>query len=250
MANTTTLDETLLSSLDGTEYVRLATPGANWKATSQEIADLAFTGAVTLSDLIAADGVLPAVCGGTGGQSGNIVTTSAPLINLVQTWNDGSNTFSAGIINITNTASTGPSYLFQWQLNGSDVFRIWDNGYVEASSGYMQKGVLTGLDFTDSSRLTFLFQGYEQGGCAGGTTGFWTKNIIKFDTSGLGQGTLNWVSDVAIARNAAGVIEVNNGNQIANGGSMATLLFKPPTADPHIVGVLWNNSGTPAISAG
>lgn len=30
----------------------------------------------------------------------------------------------------------------------------------------------------------------------------------------------------------------------------ATLVFIPPTADPHVVGALWNNAGTLTISAG
>ena len=35
MPNLTTLQEALRSPVDGTEYVRLATPGANWKAQLQ-----------------------------------------------------------------------------------------------------------------------------------------------------------------------------------------------------------------------
>jgi hypothetical protein len=31
---------------------------------------------------------------------------------------------------------------------------------------------------------------------------------------------------------------------------MKPVIIKPPTSDPHVVGALWNNSGTPAISAG
>src|SRR5262245_34215917 len=38
-ANLTTLQETTKSPIDGTEYVRLATTGANWKATLQNIVD-------------------------------------------------------------------------------------------------------------------------------------------------------------------------------------------------------------------
>jgi hypothetical protein len=44
MGDTTTLNETLRSPLDGTEFVRLATPGANWKATVASI--LALHGSV------------------------------------------------------------------------------------------------------------------------------------------------------------------------------------------------------------
>lgn len=37
MGNTTTLNETLRSPIDGTEYVRLATPGANWRGQLSSI---------------------------------------------------------------------------------------------------------------------------------------------------------------------------------------------------------------------
>jgi hypothetical protein len=33
-------------------------------------------------------------------------------------------------------------------------------------------------------------------------------------------------------------------------GFYPALLFVPPTADPHIVGAVWNNAGVLAISAG
>ncbi len=47
MPNTTTLNETLRSPIDGTEYVRLATPGANWKAQLSSIAPTIATSNVT-----------------------------------------------------------------------------------------------------------------------------------------------------------------------------------------------------------
>ena len=47
MADTTTLNETLRSPIDGTEYVRLATPGANWKAQLSSLARTKLTADVT-----------------------------------------------------------------------------------------------------------------------------------------------------------------------------------------------------------
>lgn len=47
MGNTTTLNETLRSPIDGTEYIRLATPGANWKAKLSSIARVKLTANTT-----------------------------------------------------------------------------------------------------------------------------------------------------------------------------------------------------------
>lgn len=38
MVDTTTLNENLRSPIDGSEFIRIATPGANWKITIAQLA--------------------------------------------------------------------------------------------------------------------------------------------------------------------------------------------------------------------
>jgi len=55
---------------------------------------------------------------------GKTVTTSAPVINLSQTWNNAATTFTGLKLNVTNTASAAASNLLDLQVNGTTTMRV------------------------------------------------------------------------------------------------------------------------------
>lgn len=56
--------------------------------------------------------------------SGLTVTTSTPMLNLSQTWNNAAITFTGISANITKTAAGASSKIMDLQLNGSSVFTV------------------------------------------------------------------------------------------------------------------------------
>ncbi len=56
--------------------------------------------------------------------TGATVTTSQPLLNLTQTWNNVATTFTGLKLNVTDTASVDNSFLLDLQKNGSTVFTV------------------------------------------------------------------------------------------------------------------------------
>jgi hypothetical protein len=55
---------------------------------------------------------------------GNTVTASTPMIDLAQTWNDGSVTFDAITADITDTASASDSNLLNLKAGGTSKFKV------------------------------------------------------------------------------------------------------------------------------
>lgn len=59
---------------------------------------------------------------------GATLTTSAPALNITQTWNASGVTFTGSLINITDTASANGSKLLDVQLGGTTYFKVVKNG--------------------------------------------------------------------------------------------------------------------------
>jgi hypothetical protein len=59
---------------------------------------------------------------------GGTVTTSQPLINATQLWNNSGTTFTGLKLNITNTASASASLLADWQVGGASMFKVDKSG--------------------------------------------------------------------------------------------------------------------------
>ena len=69
---------------------------------------------------------------------GKTVTTSAPVINLSQTWNSAGTTFTGLKLNVTDTASASGSNLLDLQVGGSNVLRVYptfSNGVTNIGRG-------------------------------------------------------------------------------------------------------------------
>ena len=153
---------------------------------------------------------------------GGTVTTSAPLIDASQTWNAAGVTFTGWKLNITNTASASGSKLVDWQVGGASVQYIDKNGAtfflggsVSApainisgggiTSGFWNRGAYD-IGLSHNGKLTHRFANTvircydsnqnQQLSIDG------QQSLILFGTS----------EDAGVARNAAGVVEVNSGS--------------------------------------
>lgn len=197
MADTKTSAESDASTLDGTELVRIVQSGANAKATTQDIADLAFTGSEvgSLTAASALDGT-ELFYGVQGGADRKVTGTQLKALTL-----GTANTFTED-----QTIESGNKLVIK--TAAFDQLEIGGNA--------------TGTISHTTNALGVHY--YLSGDNAGdGTSGAWF---------GMGaQGFITWQStnrvdagskDVGIARNAAGVLEVNTGTP----GTLAAVKVK------------------------
>ena len=193
MADTKISALTAASALAGTEVLPTVQGGATVKATVQQIVTAA-TGAT--------------------GMPGATVTASTPVINLSQTWNNSGVTFTADLVNVTDTASASASLLLDRQVAGVSKFNVQKNGQIFVVSGSAAAptigqgsgGTATGIYWPAAGYVTFAYGGSLFFGMDNGGNGLTLYNgkKLNFDP-GTGSG------DTGVARNAAGVLEVNNG---------------------------------------
>jgi hypothetical protein len=66
---------------------------------------------------------------------GKTVTTDAPILNLSQTWNSATTTFTGLKLNATDTASAGNSKLLDLQVNGTSELKV-EPGVLRTKSGF------------------------------------------------------------------------------------------------------------------
>lgn len=78
---------------------------------------------------------LATLINGSAGLNAATVTTSKPLLNHAQTWNDGAVTFTGWKLNVTNTASAAASLLVDLQVGGASKFNITRAGSVILAGG-------------------------------------------------------------------------------------------------------------------
>jgi hypothetical protein len=67
--------------------------------------------------------------------TGATVTTSQPVLNLSQTWNDAAATFTGLKFNVTDTASASASLLMDLQVGGSSKFSVTKAGQIYTAVG-------------------------------------------------------------------------------------------------------------------
>lgn len=136
------------------------------------------------------------------------ITANTPALTATQTWNAGAVTFRGMFLNVTNTASAAASRLFDFQLGGvSKVsFQPSTNQLHIAESGpgvgiFAPTSVLT-INSINDAYGGFNFPTDQSGLQLPGVGGF-----VKFSSTASYAGS----KDTAISRNAAGVLEINNG---------------------------------------
>jgi len=105
--------------------------------------------------------------------TGGTVTTSTPLVDATQTWNDGAVTFTGLKLNVTDTASSSSSLLMDLQVGGSSRIAINKNSSITVSrSG-------NAAVITDTQRSHCV--GFPDGNLALGTSSTFAAGIVIRD---------------------------------------------------------------------
>ena len=108
---------------------------------------------------------------------GKTVTTSAPVINLSQTWNSAGTTFTGLKLNVTNTASASGSNLLDLQVGGTSQLSVTKTGSIRLAG---QGG--------GSPRL--IVDQYDHGlGSISGGSALLSGGSAKIWATGFGAGT-------------------------------------------------------------
>jgi hypothetical protein len=119
---------------------------------------------------------------------GTLAGSSTPAISSTATWNNGATTFTHILVNITQTAASGSSLYLDFQSSGSSQFRV--DRYGLMACGRAQVGLSTvWFDVTNN--------------------GAQVASNVRFSFSSTTSATGS--PDTAFYRNAAGVVEINNG---------------------------------------
>lgn len=223
----------------------------------------------TLADLIVA--VL-----GSSGKTGATVTTSTPLINQTQTWNDSGVAFTGWLFNVTNTASASGSKIIDLQVGGSSAFTVYrdavSNGFQIAGSETnvtrgiwmsgnemtfrMANNVMTMVNSAGAKVGQSLYIGWTSGhshqgspdlalyrdGAAGTLAQRNGTNAQEHRLYGTYTDSSNY-RRLTQKMSTAGVAEIKP--EGAGTGSSGNVLHISglPTANPG-AGILWNDSGT------
>jgi len=89
--------------------------------------------------------------------TGGTVTASNPLLDMTQTWNDASVTFTSLKLNVTNTASATGSILLDLQVGGSSRFKVnAAGGSLFESGGHIFESNANALLLTNSGETKSL----------------------------------------------------------------------------------------------
>lgn len=128
------------------------------------------------------------------------------IFNLSDTWNSAPTTFTAIKMNVTDTASAAASLVFDYQIGAVSKLSFRKDGY---------------LIFGANGASISAFSGEA---CIGSTSSYTTRFMISGVSAKDGinvnaAGQFSWASaggatnapDTGLARNAAGVVEANNG---------------------------------------
>lgn len=124
--------------------------------------------------------------------SGTTVTTSQPLLNLAQTWNDGAVSFTAMRLNVTNTASAAASYLFDYQVGGVTRLRL-------TTAGILTVGTLPGIADGSGGTLNITNSGTT-------VANFGNANLALV-ARGLSMGASLGAQDVILSRKGAASLQ-------------------------------------------
>lgn len=160
--------------------------------------------------------------------SSTAITASAPAIDVAQTWNNAAVAFTAAKINATNTASAAGSLLQDWQVASTSVANLGKAGNFQVADGTAAlpsysfiSGGNWGWHWTSGVGPVFSGNGSDTMALQQNLVSL--GNITRFGWSSAGPGN---TLDTGFARNAAGVVEVNNGTA----GTFAALKLSTLTA--------------------
>jgi hypothetical protein len=156
---------------------------------------------------------------------GTIASSSKPVIDATQTWNDAAVNFTGFKQNITLTAANTNSLLFDWQVGGTSYLKL------------TQFGDLVGSAFTGSDFSVRLQNGSLKLGSA---------SIVSW-----GSGNAAGSMDSGLARVASGIVKFTNAStgagmiQLQEAGAAPSA----PAADNVIIYAIDNGSGKTQLMA-
>ena len=140
--------------------------------------------------------------------TGGTVTTSNPLLDMTQTWNDAGVTFTSLKLNVTNTASGASSILLDLQVGGSSKFKVDKSGkvFIEDTIYSFVNAPATGIGRAGND-LVFYSGATPTARLYSGGFGVASNNTIGFSASTILGGSL----DTILARDAADTLAQRNG---------------------------------------
>ena len=138
------------------------------------------------------------------------VTTSSPVIDAAQTWNDGAVTFTGLKFNATDTDSAAASLLMDLQVNTSSKVAFGKNGSLALNGGPLNTGELNtptsgGLRFGSAIHGLFPNGSNEVHLICAGTTAAFFRNSATFAVfnNSMGLSNASSTADVILSRRAA-----------------------------------------------
>lgn len=162
--------------------------------------------------------------------TGATVTTSVPIINFSQTWNNSATTFVLDSMNVTDTASAAASLLIERKVGNAHRFSVTKAGQVRATHVNVNTPMFTSSNDTTCGWSNDGFFNIQVGGAnvaSMRSNDFW----IKLDAGQLFIGNSN---QAALGRAALRVLSFE-GVGGAVGGTFRTLPTRPAqiTADQN-----------------
>jgi hypothetical protein len=100
------------------------------------------------------------ITGGPLTLAGGTVTTSTPVLNLTQTWNDAGVTFTGLKANFTSTASAANSIMLDLQMGGVSKWNVDKDGDVTQAGALTIAGAVTGVTTLNATGLATLGAGF------------------------------------------------------------------------------------------
>lgn len=178
--------------------------------------------------------------------TGATITTSQPLIDVSQTWNNAAVTFTSAKINVTNTASAAASLLMDLQVDGVSKFNVTKGGLTYLTSSGFEVST-TGTAGAATRRLV------ASNGLYNVSTNYlyWSSSssdIVPIDLQVGRRGPANFglgpadaasatpqffsvQSVVAGASNTAGAAFTINGSQSTGSGIGGSIIFQTAAAN-------------------
>ena len=155
----------------------------------------------TSLDLSAADVTMSRNTIGSIRVNGGTVTTSGPVFDIIQTWNNAPNTFTGLKLNITDTASSASSLLLDLQVGSVSKFNV-------SKAGTITTGVSTGVIIADSSGNGFgLSSGIPRAYVGGNIVTTFNIGSINIPSTSA-QYYFN--NDIILSRAAAATLQFGN----------------------------------------
>ena len=192
MADTKISAMTAVSALDAADVAPVVQGGANKKATIQQIAT--------------------AITGGTVA-NGATVTTSQPVINLAQTWNNASTDFSFIEANVTKTLLGGGSTVLNIKMDGVSKLSMDQYGQLNVAGLFTNGGIEAAYQFTmTNGRMQFT----------NNAAAFSQPMVLSFGVSEFSATPATCISSTSVS--GASVLRIS-GATVADGGTLELIEY-------------------------